>query len=582
MLAICRFARLKTWQEVGHAARHGRREGSVREYAHCNAFLTPENTFGSDIQGCDARNVGACLKAYISQVKANERKGASVAAELVFSASEAYFYPNGSNTVDPKRLSEWRDLTLSETRLRFGPIPAWRLDVDEHTPHVHVFLVPVSQRRGKGGTLKVEVSVRDTFGGSPSRLRELQDWYAKSVASLGIQRGQSASETGAVHHTPRQMRNALAQEVDAAKAERSLATADREAAARLLAATAERERVTAERALALLDREARVINHEREISRAASAVAILRAHAERREAELQGQEASADDRDRQLTDRERATRTAVAVLEDAKAAAAADISRRREHLAKQAAEFEARVADGESKAAAREADLVQQLETRLAAIVSLEFGAAQSLAQAAEEQARLAAISRSLAAREKNIIDREAVAAQTAMRAKSLLDAATSRASEQAAREFESVMRFVNYTRTWAFTVIKKAKPEPRASRSEAAGLANVLSNFVRMSDIERDTLFRQLGVPVSEGAQASFRPIFQRVFNQRQQKWLSGEVSSDVIAMLRTLAVQDAASPARSNAPAPGAIQSPLPAAPLRREVSTSRPLIRHDRGDR
>lgn len=341
-----------------------------------------------------------------------------------------------------------------------------------------------------------------------SRLRELQDWYAKSVASLGIQRGQSASETGPVHHTPRQMRNALAQEVDAAKAERSLATADREAAARLLAATAERE--------------------------------------------------------------------------DAKAAAAADISRRREHLAKQAAEFEARVADGESKAAAREADLVQQVETRLAAIASLEFGAAQSLAQAAEEQARLAAISRSLAARQKDIIDREAIASQTIMRAKSLLDAATSQASEQAAREIEPVLRFVNYTRTWAFTVIKKARPEPRATRSEAAGLANVLSNFVRMSDIERDTLFRQLGVPVSEVAQASFRPMFQRVFHQSQQKWLSGEVSSDVIALLRTLAVQDAKNPDRSNAPVPSEIQSPPPAAPLRLEVSTSRPLMRHDRGAR
>jgi hypothetical protein len=498
--------------------------------------------FGTDLVGCDPTDVEACLKAHHRQKNARLRKNASVGADLLFSASEAYFRPDGSSGVDANRVLAWREATLEAVRRRFGAIPAWRLDLDEHTPHLHVFVSPISERRGKGGMPKWEVSVRDQFGGASERMRELQDWYAHVMSPLGIQRGQPASVTGAEHRTPREMRRELATATETATNERVAAAADRDAAVQQLADIGRRERAFAEQERALSERESRITTQEAE------------------------------------------TRDAATVLEKARLAAAADASRVRAELTREAQTAAIRVADAERRIAEGEASLAREAETRLAAVINLEGAAAQRLTLAAEEQARVKELADALAVREAAIAQQEGDTQRRAMQATKLLDAATTQASEQAARQIAPVLQFVQFTRDWVSTVIERARPVPISTRSETIGLAHVLSNVVRHSDAERDRLLRKLGITATDQTESdtTFQPVFQRAFARSQRDWLSREYGGEVVALLHDAvrlaeAVKHPAAASRSaETAAPSRTAHARPAAPIQK------PTVRPNHGVR
>lgn len=212
--AAIRVKRLDDWKQVGTQEKHGKREGY--EYDHCDPARRHLNQFGTDLAGADGREVAACMQQQIEQAGAKQRKGAAVGAHLLAIASPEYFRPGDPSAVgtfDTKRVEEFRDATLSAIRKRYGPIAAWRLDLDEATPHLDVFLVPMSKRETKTGKSKVEVSYRDAFGGTRHKLEELQTWFAGELQHLGLKRGEPRSATNAKHVSPRDLHKRLVNEV---------------------------------------------------------------------------------------------------------------------------------------------------------------------------------------------------------------------------------------------------------------------------------------------------------------------------------------------------------------------------------
>lgn len=294
LYAALRVARLDDWGQVGHQERHGKREGDPAEYAHCDPARRHLIQYGTDIDGMDPREVRACMRRQIELAGAKARKGAAVGAHILAIASPEFFRPGDPAAVgaeDPARVAAFRDATLEAIRKRYGPIAAWRVDLDETTPVVDVFLVPMSRRKTKTGKEKTEVSYRDAFGGDKHQLERLQTWFASEVAHLGLKRGRPKAETGRTHEPAHELNRKLIQ--DQKLAERARAAAEsklREAAARQ-AAVERREREIAEReanALAfdervrrleasLLLREQAVEVREREVSLAEKALESVKA-----------------------------------------------------------------------------------------------------------------------------------------------------------------------------------------------------------------------------------------------------------------------------------------------------------------
>ena len=216
---ICVRVNALDWSGLGAMGAHGRR--TLGNTSHCDPARSP--VYGTDLAGLDSRDPLACAKALIAQRGATERKGTTrIAAELLFLPSPSWF---GSGAEpDPDRLTAFTETALAEVRRRWpDQMAAWRLDLDETTPHLSVFLVPMSERVTRSGRRKVELSYRDAFGGASARLAELQTELAAAFAPFGLQRGRPKAETGAVHAPPKQMRAALRQSVEQAARDRQAA-----------------------------------------------------------------------------------------------------------------------------------------------------------------------------------------------------------------------------------------------------------------------------------------------------------------------------------------------------------------------
>lgn len=225
--------RISSLSEAGQETRHGLRQG---EMPHVDPTRIHLNRFGSDIKEVDPTDVVACIKAATAAAGAKTRKGASVAFSAMCVASPEFFRPDNTEaagTWREDRLEPWLDLNLKVLRARFGPIAAWRLDLDEATPHLIAVFVPTSVRTTKTGKTKVEVSVRDAVGGWSGKATELQDWYAGAMGPLGLQRGIPKSETGRERKPVRQMH----QEMAADRAAAAQLKAEADAALKLSAET---------------------------------------------------------------------------------------------------------------------------------------------------------------------------------------------------------------------------------------------------------------------------------------------------------------------------------------------------------
>jgi hypothetical protein len=146
------------------------------EKLHKNKLL-----FGS----LDYANMVECnLKKYHDSGK-NIRKNAVMSIEYLLTASPEFFDEGSKNERD-ERLKKWCEAQIEFVKKEHGAgnIACMYLHLDEKTPHIEVFVVPIDPK----GKLNCKY-----FLGARSALSILQTKYATHNAGFGLKRGQTGS-----------------------------------------------------------------------------------------------------------------------------------------------------------------------------------------------------------------------------------------------------------------------------------------------------------------------------------------------------------------------------------------------------
>ncbi|MBD2512213.1 plasmid recombination protein [Nostoc muscorum FACHB-395] len=187
-LTILRIEKLKTFGNVAGSDDHVTRNRETP-----NADPTRENV--RLIGGEDDRALEEIVKEKISTLLHRPRHDAVLCTEMFLSASPEYFRP-----VDPSLSGQWSDSLMQQWAIASRDWLAQNygskcvraeLHLDESTPHIHAYIVPVNDKTGR-------VSHDAMFGGRGGqgriKLSKLQDSYAAALAPLGIERGVKGSK----------------------------------------------------------------------------------------------------------------------------------------------------------------------------------------------------------------------------------------------------------------------------------------------------------------------------------------------------------------------------------------------------
>lgn len=210
-----RVKKIKSATDAQNLTRHGRRaKGSFKASAVdlSRSHLNGHFVFDPDLDDFDA--VDECpdyrelLDARTKQLKAKRPRNGVFGSEMMFTASPDLFRSPGGN-VDIGQARAWSKACLELAREKYGQrCVAARLDLDETTPHLSVFILPMyrksyggEKRKGRGE--KWAVSHNKVFGG-PDDLSLLQDWAADGLKARGfdVKRGRPKAVTRAVNFRP--------------------------------------------------------------------------------------------------------------------------------------------------------------------------------------------------------------------------------------------------------------------------------------------------------------------------------------------------------------------------------------------
>jgi hypothetical protein len=180
---ICRIQKLKAGS-VGRSGKH-----TSRRYDTPNADPTRQHI--RIIGQPDSPNIPD-LEILVRQHIGDQtiRKNAVLAVEFLLTASPGYFRPDDPSRAgyyEPKHLEDFQQSACEWLANRYGDrIVRAELHLDESTPHIHAYMVPLDER-GK-------LNCRALLGGSRYRLSELQDDFADAMATLGLERGIKGSK----------------------------------------------------------------------------------------------------------------------------------------------------------------------------------------------------------------------------------------------------------------------------------------------------------------------------------------------------------------------------------------------------
>jgi 5S rRNA maturation endonuclease (ribonuclease M5) len=188
--AIARIAKLKSGS-VGASGQHTRR-------AHQTPNANPEISNIRFIGQPDSANLPS-LETIVRDRIGDQtiRKNGVLCVEMLLTASPEYFRPDDPSKAgfyEPERLADFQQAVHSWLDKEYGDrIVRAELHLDESTPHVHAYLVPLDER-GK-------LNCRGLFGGR-EKLSQFQDSYANALSPLGLERGIKGSR--AKHTTVKQ------------------------------------------------------------------------------------------------------------------------------------------------------------------------------------------------------------------------------------------------------------------------------------------------------------------------------------------------------------------------------------------
>lgn len=175
---ICRVAKLKNGGAITASEKH-----TLRQRETPNADLSKKNErFMGSKTADDISTLEIEVFARIGEQTI--RKDAVLCVEILLTASPEYFRPDDRGKAgkwDVAQLSTWKQANHQWLIEQFGDrIVRAELHLDEATPHIHAYLVPLDQH-GK-------LNCKSIFGGR-EKLSKFQDSYAQAMAPLGLERG---------------------------------------------------------------------------------------------------------------------------------------------------------------------------------------------------------------------------------------------------------------------------------------------------------------------------------------------------------------------------------------------------------
>ena len=195
MKAVFRIAKLKTFGNIGGLN------------AHCERTMDVPNA-DKELQQFNKRKIGstdmvADVKARMLEANIdieNLRKNGVLAFELVLTTSSEFFDLKKTNEggkigLSLRNINEaqaWVNQSTNWLKEEFGAnLVSVHLHNDEKTPHIHAVVVPIDPK----GRMNCS-----HFLGDKIKLAKMQDRYADSVKSLGLERGVVGSKD--VHKQP--------------------------------------------------------------------------------------------------------------------------------------------------------------------------------------------------------------------------------------------------------------------------------------------------------------------------------------------------------------------------------------------
>lgn len=175
--AIARIAKLKS----GNIASNEQHTSRVREVPNADPSVNNIRFIGQP-DTINSPNLETLVRERIGDQTI--RKNAVLCVEMLLTASPEYFRPNEPSLAgyyQPEKLEEWKGAVHQWLDDEYGDrIVRAELHLDEATPHIHAYLVPLDER-GK-------LNCRGLFGGR-EKLSQFQDSYASALAPLGLERG---------------------------------------------------------------------------------------------------------------------------------------------------------------------------------------------------------------------------------------------------------------------------------------------------------------------------------------------------------------------------------------------------------
>jgi Plasmid recombination enzyme len=173
--AICRIQKIKSWGVLARSEVHAAR---LVDIPNANPEIKNIKVVGND----DNLDLATLVRDKIGDQKI--RSDAVLAVEMLLSASAEYFRPHApyqGGVYDKQRLDNFVEAVVKWLHDSWSDrIVNAELHLDEITPHIHAYLVPLDER-GK-------LNCKALFG-TRVKMYELQDSFAAAVAHLGILRG---------------------------------------------------------------------------------------------------------------------------------------------------------------------------------------------------------------------------------------------------------------------------------------------------------------------------------------------------------------------------------------------------------
>ncbi|MEA5596819.1 MobV family relaxase [Rivularia sp. UHCC 0363] len=176
---ICRIQKIKSWGALARSEAHTAREVNTPS-------ANPQIKNLEVVENCD--NLDLVLKVRNKIGSQKYRSDAVLTVEMLLSASAEYFRPYAAHeggNYDKQRLDDFVEAVVEWLDNSWGDrIVKASLHLDEITPHIHAYLVPLDER-GK-------LNCKALFG-TRVKMYQLQDSFANAVEHLGIVRGVKGS-----------------------------------------------------------------------------------------------------------------------------------------------------------------------------------------------------------------------------------------------------------------------------------------------------------------------------------------------------------------------------------------------------